>query len=320
MVFAKEFFDLQFSFAEKVQALSGMDLERALFEYTNFYVRFGLGRELDREHEGWLAYLDGLRSANDGREWTYRFYLKDPEATTGPPVVATFGCFSYALQSAKVVRLHFRNAEADGRSPLAAASVEQRRAELTALFKHLKRTTDEDVAVLGISWLYNLNAYRRLFPVTYVSSGRVVRGRFQSMPLWGQFLNHRGQVKPSVKEPFLSAIAEHATLAALDDCFPLQVLIVQHTELVDALESRRARLVAGPVENFVPGRRGRAPTFNVQGVPFCMSFKPIHRGWFASSKGLVRDGVNVRIWHIHLRIARMEIERVGGKGRARLTP
>jgi hypothetical protein len=227
MVYPKGFFELQFSFAENVQALSGMPLERALFEYTNFYVRFGLGRELDREHEGWRAYLDGLRPADDGREWTYRFYLKDPEATTAPPLVATVGCFSYARHSAKVVRMHFRNAEADGRSPLAAASSERRRCELAALFAHLKRTTDEDTAVLGISWLYNLNAYRRLFPAAYTSSSRVVQGRFQSMSLWGQFLNHRGQVKPAMQATFLRALAEHATLADLDACFPLQVLSVQ---------------------------------------------------------------------------------------------
>jgi hypothetical protein len=227
MICAKEFFDLQFSFAEKVQAVSGMPLERALFEYTNFYVRFGLGRELDREHEGWRAYLDGLGNAEDGREWTYRCYLKDPEANTAPPLVATVGCFSYAQHSANVVRMHFRNAEADGRSPLAAANSDRRRSELARLFSHLKRTMDEDVTVLGISWLYNLDAYRRLFPAAYTASSRVVQGRFQSMPLWGQFLNHCGQVKPLMRTTFLRALAEQTTLAGLDDCFPLQVLTVQ---------------------------------------------------------------------------------------------
>ena len=227
MVYPKEFFDLQFSFAEKVQALSGMPLERALLESTNFYVRFGLGRELDREHEGWRAYLDGLSNADDGRDWTYRCYLKDPEANTAPPLVATVGCFSYARHGAKGVRMHFRNAEADGRSPLAAANTERRRSELAALFAHLKRTMDEDVGVLGISWLYNLDAYRRLFPAAYTASSRVVQGRFQSMPLWGQFLNHRGQVKPLMQTTFLRALAEQTTLAGLDDCFPLQVLTVQ---------------------------------------------------------------------------------------------
>jgi hypothetical protein len=227
MVFIKEFFDLQFSFAERVRALSGISLEKALFEYTNFYVRFGLGRDFDCTHETWRAYLAGLRNAGDGREWTYRFYSRDPEATTAPPLEAAFGCFSYARQSQGVVRLHFRNADADGHSPLGAARVGRRRGELTALFAHLKRTAREDVTVVGLSWLYNLQAYRRLFPPAYASSARVAPHRFRSMPLWGQFLDHRGQIKEPVKRRFLSKLAEQSTPAHLDDCFPLQAIAVQ---------------------------------------------------------------------------------------------
>lgn len=94
MVFCKGFFDLQFSFAERVRDLSGESLETALLNYTNFYVRFGLGRDLDADDAGWRRYLAGLPSADDAREWTYRYYLREPEAKTAPPTVATFGCFS----------------------------------------------------------------------------------------------------------------------------------------------------------------------------------------------------------------------------------
>ncbi len=225
--FSKEFFDLQFSFAEKVACLSRMSLARALFEYTNFYVRFGLGRNFDAEHASWRAYLAGLRGASDGREWTYRFYLKDAEATTAPPIAASVGCFSYAFQGQSTVRLHLRNADAELASPLGAARFEQRRAELTALFEHLKSSTEEDVTVTGASWLYNLDAYRRLFPAAYTSSRRVLRNRFRSMTLWGQFIDHRGQIKQPLQGSFASALAEHSAVADLDDCFPLKVLAVE---------------------------------------------------------------------------------------------
>ncbi|MHC4952862.1 MAG: hypothetical protein ACYTGZ_03165 [Planctomycetota bacterium] len=224
MPFAKEFFDLQVLFAEKVRDLSGLPLERALFEYTNLYVRFGLGRHFDSDHEGWQAYLGGLRDGADVREWTYRFYLRDPEATTAPPVTATFGSFAYALTEANHVRLHFRDSETDGHSPLAVARSARRRAELTALFRHLKRNVCEDIPVVGVSWLYNLDAYRRLFPPAYASSARVVVGKFRSMPLWGQFLDRRGEVKDSVKHPFLTSLAQQSSLARVHECFPLQVL------------------------------------------------------------------------------------------------
>ncbi|WP_437977610.1 hypothetical protein WMF11_12255 [Sorangium sp. So ce295] len=66
MVFSKALFDLQLSFAEKVRALSGMSLAKALFEYTNLYVRFGLGRELDAQDEAWQAHVAGLPGAGGG--------------------------------------------------------------------------------------------------------------------------------------------------------------------------------------------------------------------------------------------------------------
>jgi hypothetical protein len=43
--YAKEFLDLQLEFAETVSALSGLPLARTVLDYTNFYARFGLGRE-----------------------------------------------------------------------------------------------------------------------------------------------------------------------------------------------------------------------------------------------------------------------------------
>lgn len=227
MIYSKEFFDLQFTFAEKVRDLSGMPLESVLLDYTNFYVRFGLGRKFEPEHQTWQTYLAGLRDAEDVREWTYRFYLKDPEATTAPHLAATFGCFSYALGNADHIRLHFRNAETEDVSPLSRARIEQRRAELRALFAHVKETAGESIRVAGVSWLYNLDAYRRLFPPMYGLSARIVRGRFRSMPLWGQFVDYRGRVRESVARRFLQSLAQHSSLADLDDCFPLQALTVE---------------------------------------------------------------------------------------------
>jgi hypothetical protein len=224
MAFGKDFFDLQFSFAEKVRDLSGLSLEAALFEYTNLYVRFGLGREFDVDGRGWQSYLDGLRGADDGREWTYRFYLREPEARTAPPVVATFGCFAYALPDEHHVRLHFRNAEGSDCSPLGAARIKRRHAELSALSAHLKPTVSPDTPIVGASWLYNLQAYRRLFPPGYASTARPIQGGFRSMPLWGQFINRRGEVREPVAGSFLGALAQTSDLGDVGDCFPFRAL------------------------------------------------------------------------------------------------
>ncbi|WP_437959551.1 hypothetical protein WME76_07765 [Sorangium sp. So ce119] len=226
-IFAKEFFDLQFTFAERIAGLSGISMDRALLEYTNLYVRFGLGRAFDREHELWRAYSAGLKTATDGREWTYRFYLEGGEANTAPAVRATFGCFSYAVLDSDVVRLHFHNTDPEGCSPLSASRVEHRRAELAKLFSRIRSDFPQGLVVAGVSWLYNLDAYRRLFPASYSASAQARHGLYRSMPLWGQFLDHTGHVKPTMTQAFLEAIAKRESIADLGGCFPFQVLTVE---------------------------------------------------------------------------------------------
>jgi len=227
MVYAQAFFDLQLQFADKVTEISGLPLTRVLLDYTNLYIRFGLGRDFHPEHPIWKAYLAGLQDTHDMREWTYRFYMTRAETMAGPPVVATFGCFSYALLYGDRLRLHFQNANTEGHSSLGVACLGQRRADLTALFGHVQRTLPERVQVVGVSWLYNLEAYRRLFPVSYVATARILRNRFQSMPLWGQFLDRHGGIKERMARPFVERLERHVSVERLHECFPLQVLTVE---------------------------------------------------------------------------------------------
>jgi len=227
MIYAKAFFDLQVQLAHKVTALSGLPSARALLEYTNLYIRFGLGRDFDPAHPTWREYLAGLEHTNDSREWTYRFYLARPEAMAAPNTVATFGCFSYARLNGDRIRLHFQNAEPDGHSPLGIERVGQRLADLTALFTHVKRTLRQPLRVAGASWLYNLDAYRRLFPAPYLATAHVIGHRFQHMPLWGQFLNRHGEIKEGMTRQFLERLERESSLDSLEQCFPLQVLSVE---------------------------------------------------------------------------------------------
>jgi hypothetical protein len=104
-----------------------------------------------------------------------------------------------------LIRLHFQNTETDGHSPLGAERQEQRRAELAALFAQVERTEHGPLRVVGASWLYNLDAYRRLFPASYVATARVLGGRFQHMPLWGQFLDRHGEITERMTKPFPGA-------------------------------------------------------------------------------------------------------------------
>lgn len=225
-MYGQSFFDLQLQFARKVTALSGLPFADALLRYTNLYVRFGLGRDFDPDHPAWRQYVAGLPGAADTGEWTYRFYLTRPE-TEPPGIVQTCGCFSYARLGEDRIRLHFRNAERAGGSALGSDRRSARLADLAALFEHLRRTADGPVRVVGASWLYNLDAYRRLFPDVYLATARVAARRFQHMPLWGQFLDRHGKVRESMARPFLDRLESHSSLDTLERCFPLQVLTLE---------------------------------------------------------------------------------------------
>jgi hypothetical protein len=229
MICTEAFFDLQFRFARRVMDLSGLPRARALLEYTNLYARFGLGRDFDPANPTWREYLAGLEEAGDDREWTYRFYLARPDRMAAPGTVATFGCFSYSRSGDDRIRLHFRNAETDGRSPLSSERLGQRLGELGALCAHVERTLGPAARVVGASWLYNLDAYRRLFPAPYLAAARVLRGRFQHMPLWGQFLDRHGEIREEMARRFLERLDRHASTDDLDGCFPLPVLAVEAT-------------------------------------------------------------------------------------------
>jgi hypothetical protein len=227
VIYARAFFDVQVRFARTVSGLSGLPLARALLEYTNLYIRFGLGRDFDPAHPIWQAYLAGLRETDDHGEWTHRFYATRPHAVPPPALVATFGCFSYGRLGDDRIRLHFHNAETDGRSPLGIERRDQRRADLGALVAHVKRTTRPPLHVVGASWLYNLEAYRRLFPKPYLGTARPLPRRFQHMPLWGQFVNRHGAINEPLARDFLDRLGRQRSLEDLEQCFPFQVLGVE---------------------------------------------------------------------------------------------
>jgi len=226
-MYAKEFFNLQLEFAEAVSVLSGLPLARTVLEYTNFYIRFGLGRDFDPTRPRWQEYVAGLPDTNDRQEWTYRFYMTRSHTLAPPGVVATFGRFSYARLSSDRIRLHFQHVDRDERSPLGKECRERRLAELAALFADVKHTARDPVRVVGASWLYNVAAYRRLFPESYLATAHVIQHRFRHMPLWGQFVNRYGEVRENMARQFRERLGRQSNLQGLDYCFPFQVLSLE---------------------------------------------------------------------------------------------
>lgn len=224
MVYNKEFFALQIEFARAVSARVGLPIDRALLDYTNLYIRFGLGRDFDHSNPIWRRYVDGLTRTSDVFDWTYRFYLAQGEDLRPP---ATSACFSYAMQGAECVRIHFRNTESTTTSPLSSDRLPALLGELRSMFGEVKRNEKNVTSVVGTSWLYNLPAYQRCFPRLYVAGAKVAEPRYRHLSLWGQFLDRTGSLRHDVVQDFKSRLARLTDLGDLALAFPLQALAVE---------------------------------------------------------------------------------------------
>lgn len=223
----RDYFEVQLLFAEAMAARTSRPLSEACLTFTNLHRRFGLGRpDGGAPSAGWSRYAAGLEARARHAErldWTVAVF-----AAAAPEAGATrrFGCFSYELLSPEpVVRIHFSNRDSeDGVGPLARAKAERRRAELRAMFAHIGAHHPDARSVRGGSWLYNLEAYRRLFPPDYAASAyEPERVRLDGTSSWGQLLDFREAVKPAVRQALLDKLA---TLdpAAPWKAFPLRAL------------------------------------------------------------------------------------------------
>lgn len=110
-------------------------------------------------------------------------------------------------------------------SPLASANTGARVQELCELFSYVRRKEPGVLSVRGVSWLYNLEAYRRLFPRSYVMSIQAI-----DVPLhlngsssWGQVLNWRQEVKANMRDALLARMTTMRPEAPWK-AFPLQAL------------------------------------------------------------------------------------------------
>jgi len=224
--YSKAFFGLQTDFAATAATLTGATLAQALLDHTNLYVRFGLGRGFDGAHPAWRRYVDGLSQAPDRADWTYRFYLAQVDRAPPPAPHERFGCFSYEVQDAGCVRIHFANADPLAVSPLGIERLPARLRELRALFAHVRRHHRAAVRVVGTSWLHNLRAYQRCFPPGYAASATVAAAKFRHLPLWGQFLDRHGAVRADRAEDFMRRLSRATAPQHLAPCFPLQALAV----------------------------------------------------------------------------------------------
>ena len=220
----QDYFDLQLRVALSYARLGQMPRAVAIGQFTNLRKRLGLMGASGVA--AWRRLLQCASSEADHQdllEAALDLHDRRAQCFSSP-----FGCFSYDPPDAEgVIRIHFMPDERHrGDSPLSDARLPERRAELRALTADLRQRHPDARHVRGRSWLYNLDAYKRIFPAEYVASiSRPTSAvNLTGSSTWGQALNYQGRVKQAVRDHVLS----HVSLATLEtpwQAFPLIALV-----------------------------------------------------------------------------------------------
>ncbi len=224
----REYFDLQLMFAEAVAAKTGEPIDEAVLKYTNFHRRFGFGKPKNLDPR-WTQFASTIRAAathEDRLKQTLAVYAQTKWTESSHPE-REFGCFSYDYDpKTKIVHIHFNTNDPLG--PLKKERMPERIKDLTEMFAYIRKTHPEAEIVEGRSWLYNLDAYRRLMPEEYVKSRKPVEhvDHFQGSSRWGQFLRHDGKIKQDLKQKFIENF-ENIDPDNLEKTFPFNAFDVR---------------------------------------------------------------------------------------------
>lgn len=228
---SRDYVDLQVHFAERVGEVAGRPLADALLRHTNFHRRMGFGVPGQNPPPAeWLAMVEGI-DALTHKQRVERAHAalaaRGDASVVLLPGRMGFGCFACEPPDAEgMVRIHFGNRVANGDvGPLHASRIAERREELRAMFSWLAAEYPQAKRVDGGSWLYNLEAYRRLFPPEFAASRDPRNGPpyLHGLSTWGQFIDYRAQVRPDVRDRFLAALPA-LDMSAPHRIFPYQVL------------------------------------------------------------------------------------------------
>ncbi len=222
----RSYFALQATFAARVVDVYGISFAEAWRLHTAFYALArdndaGVAPErndFDPQHPDWVAFLDAVDDGMDPVDYVSQAYLDgDGQEDIG----ATCFEFTYWPED-RLVRIHFSN-DPNG-DALRPSAVEDRRRELRRIFQTVARDHPDACAVRGTSWLYHLDAYRRLFPPAFIAGLSSVGYPHQFAALWAQFIDRHGVVKPAMAAAFVDAIRLAGTPSEIDEAFPLDVL------------------------------------------------------------------------------------------------
>ena len=229
MLYPPGFFGLQLTFARKITQLTQRPYQETILIMTAVYRILGLNWSLDPQNIVWQDYLKGLHQIDidADADWSYQFYLERADQIPSYDN-QHWGCFGYEYWSERrLIHLHFWNLDDSGYGPLSHLRKDARLADLRSMFTHIKRMHPDAIAVHGSSWLYNVEAYRQLFPLEFALSACTDTPHLIARSLWGQFLRFDGRLNEERAVVFLDRLNRLEVEHLYAQCFPFQVLLTQ---------------------------------------------------------------------------------------------
>lgn len=238
----REYLEPQIRFAQFVAKKWGKPIDEVLLTHTQLHSYLGqrIPEGQTSDNPVWSEYIEKVAKNCPPEELadrTYEFYTQPHEKL--PRLSAEnlkFGCFTFDYHRTDpenaTIEIHFGNHDEDGKSPLSKEKRERRIQDLKFMFQYIHDNPDKypqpKKTISGSSWLYNIDAYRSLFPVSYIQSAEVQkRTTFKGGGCWGQFVDHRGNIKKDAQAEFFKNLESIDTEQNLYQAFPLKTIRVQ---------------------------------------------------------------------------------------------
>ncbi len=232
-----EHFSLQLKYAQKAAEISHTSLEQALMAFTQYWVRINnlsflitnhLTWTFDPMTPDWQELCARIQNREKADVVAYDLYRRNYQETDADKTY--FGCFSFHFHpewrgDRDVIEIHFHNRDHSGYGPLSKVRQAERIQDLKEMFTRVKTQYPQAKFVHGGSWLYNIAAYKRLFPASFTANMIAEDIPFpRSSGIWGQFLDSEGKVKLEMADAFLVKVNQAKTLDQLLQCFEFKIL------------------------------------------------------------------------------------------------
>lgn len=227
-----DYIRIQVVYARKMAELAHRELADTLLDQTALYKMLGAQGDFDAADPIWrelLARLDAKADVEGLARALHAYYLERAQEMATHRVQhgddRQWGCFAFDWRpQRRAIRIHFTNQDAPEPGALSHQRMAIRLAELRAMFVAVRQERPDAERVIGASWLYNIEAYRRLFPATFGASAAPTEPGFQYRALWGQFLRSDWSLNMERADELLGKVAHLTDPAQAAGCFPFQVL------------------------------------------------------------------------------------------------